>query len=175
MRGRLPLLALRTLGALAALAALASCGARPTSGAACPIGTTIPPLELSSIDGRRLRVRDEVAGKPALIALWATWCDPCVRELDALDRLALAAAPRGGVVVGVSVGEDEETVRAFLTRRPVAFVDVLDPSLAFARALDLVSLPAVVVLDREGRVVYAGETLDRAALTAFRAALGVRE
>lgn len=145
------------------------------SGAACPLGTQLPSLTLTGADGRARVLRDEIAGKPALIALWATWCDPCVRELDALDRLALAAAPRGGLVVGVSVGEDDDAVRAFLARRPVAFLDVLDPTLAFARSVDLVSLPAVVVVDREGRVIHVGDALDRRALAAFRAALGVPE
>ena len=46
MRARLSLL---TLVALIATFALTSCGAKPTSGAACPLGATIPPLELSSV------------------------------------------------------------------------------------------------------------------------------
>lgn len=133
----------------------------------------LPDLAVTTLDDRPTRLSTVLAHRPALVAFWATWCDACRGEQPALDRLDLAAAPRGGVVVGVSVGESSETVRVHLGRHPARYLQLVDEPFAFADAAGVRTLPAVFVLDAEGRVIHAGGALDHAALAAFRRALGV--
>jgi hypothetical protein len=49
--------------------------------------------------------------------LWATWCEACARELDALARLDDAARGVGATVIAVAVGEPHAQVAAFVHRR----------------------------------------------------------
>jgi hypothetical protein len=77
------------------------------------------------------------------------------------------------VVVGVAVGETSDVVRGELARRPTAYRQLVDEPFAFADALGVHTLPTVLVLDRDGRVVHAGGALDHAALEAFRRVLEV--
>ena len=46
------------------------------------------PIELRTLDGRPARLDEVARGRPALVSLWATWCEPCAREFDALAALA---------------------------------------------------------------------------------------
>jgi len=41
-------------------------------------------------------------GRAVLLNFWATWCEPCVRELPDLAEVHQAFREKGGVVVGVS-------------------------------------------------------------------------
>ena len=157
------------VAAVLATALVQGCGT-PQSPASRP--TVLPDLRVTTLDDRPTQLSTVLAHRPALVAVWATWCDACRREQPALDRLDLAAAPRGGVVVGLSVGESSEVVRAQLARRPVRYLQVLDEPFALADTAGVHSLPTVFVIDAEGRVVHAGGALDPAALAAFRRVLG---
>jgi thiol-disulfide isomerase/thioredoxin len=57
-----------------------------------------------------------LAGRVAVVHLWATWCGPCVRELPQIQALADSLAGDGVAVVAISE-EDPRTVRVFLEKR----------------------------------------------------------
>ena len=113
-------------------------------------------------------------GRVALVSLWATWCDACDREMDALNRLHESTAPGGdAVVIGVAVGEERAKVAAFTQRRGLRYAQLVDEHFAFADALGQRRLPATLVVDRHGRIVYRGEALDARGLDALRRAIAV--
>ena len=75
-------------------------------------------------------------GRVALVSLWATWCEACGKEMDALNRLdAKTAAGRDAVVIGVDVGEEPQAVAEFARRRGLRYTQVVDVDFAFADAL----------------------------------------
>ena len=61
-------------------------------------------------------------GKPLLITLWATWCEPCRDEYPMLNELAKQYAPQGLQVVGVNYDDEGDLIlmRRFIARyKPV--------------------------------------------------------
>jgi peroxiredoxin len=152
------------------VAALAS-GCAP---AKPPVVTTLPPEPVVTLDGETTELTRVVQGRVALVSFWATWCAGCEKELDALNRLAERAAARDGVVVGVAEGERRETVDAFVRRRGVRYPQLLDEDFRLADALGQRDIPATLVVDRSGRIVYRGDALDGAGLDAFRKTLDAR-
>jgi peroxiredoxin len=129
------------------------------------------PCELRTLDGRPARLDEVTRGRPALVSLWATWCEACARELDALTRLHEATRNAGAAVIGVAVGEPHAQVAAFVQRRGLPYEQLVDERFQLADALGQNRVPATVVLDRQGRIVYRGGVFDEAALAAFRRAL----
>jgi peroxiredoxin len=110
-----------------------------------------------------------LGGRAALISLWATWCDSCVAEVDALGRLDAQTRTRDdAVVLAVAVGEALPTVAAFARARSVRYRVLVDPDFALADALGQRRIPATLVVDRSGRIVYRGGALDAEGLAAFR-------
>jgi peroxiredoxin len=132
----------------------------------------LPAVDLRDLADQPVRLEAAAAGKVALVSFWATWCDACVAELTALNRLDERAKDSGGVVIGVAVGEPRDKVAEFARRHGLAYRQLLDEDLKLADALGQRRLPATIVLDRAGRVVWSGGALDERALAAFRAALG---
>lgn len=70
---------------------------------------------IEDLDGRRLEL-SALAGRVAVVHVWATWCGPCVRELPQIQALADSLSGDGVAVVAVS-DEDPKKVRAFLEKR----------------------------------------------------------
>ncbi len=135
------------------------------------IAAMIPAVSLRDLDDHAVRLDAAAGGKAALVSFWATWCDACLAELDALNRLDARARAAGGMVIGVAVGEPREKAADFARRRGLTYTQLVDEKLELADALGQKRLPATLVLDRRGRVVFTGAALDEKALAAFREAM----
>jgi cytochrome c biogenesis protein CcmG, thiol:disulfide interchange protein DsbE len=140
-----------------------------TSARASENSATVPGVTLTTLAGDRVEVARVAAGRVALVSLWATWCEACEREMDALNRLS-AKSGSGAVVIGVAVGEEPAKVAEFAQRRGLHYVQLVDPDFAFADAIGQRRIPATLVVDREGRIVYRGDALDAASLDALKRA-----
>jgi peroxiredoxin len=125
-----------------------------------------------TLDGAPTDLRSIVRGRVAVVSFWATWCDACVDEIEALRRLqAQASARDDAVVIGIAVGEPRETVAAFARGRGLPYAQLVDEGFRLADALGQERVPATLVIDRSGRIVFRGGALDPAGLAAFRSAL----
>jgi thiol-disulfide isomerase/thioredoxin len=147
----------------------------PRADTAPPPGS-LPPTSVLTLDGSATDLGTVIRGRAAIVTLWATWCDACVSEFDALKRLQAQARARGdAIVVGVAVGEKREAVAAFATQRGLGYAQLVDEDFRLADALGQRRVPATLVVDRAGRIVFRGGALDAAGLAAFRATLGGAE
>ena len=125
------------------------------------------------MDGAPADLGAVLHGHAALISLWATWCDACAAEIDALNRLEDQAASQGdALIVGVAVGEPRDRVAAFARERGVKYARFVDEDFRFADGLGERRVPATLVVDRAGRIVYRGGAFDAAGLAALRTVLG---
>jgi thiol-disulfide isomerase/thioredoxin len=151
---------------------------QPASAPGCPaggarmhglVGVRLPCLARP----RRTSLVPSAARRPELVNIWASWCDPCRRELPLLER-AYRAADQRVRFVGVDVRDSRSRALAFLGGHRVSFPQVFDEDGALARAFRFAGVPDTVVVDPSGRVVYrhAGQ-LDAASLAAALAAVGV--
>ncbi len=133
--------------------------------------SVVPAVALHDLDDHAVRLEAAAGGKPALVSFWATWCEACAAEFDALNRLSAQATRSGGVVIGVAVGETREKAAELARRRGLTYPQLVDEKLSLADALGQKRLPATLVLDRTGHIVFTGGALDERALAAFRAVM----
>ena len=115
---------------------------------------TFETLEGDPVASAELRGPD---GGPAVIAFWATWCAPCKKELDAYgEHYRRWRDEYGAEVYAVSV----DKARAFAKVGPMAeakgweFPVLWDEASAALAALDFQSIPQVLIVDADGRIVY---------------------
>lgn len=113
-----------------------------------------------------------IAGRVAVIDLWATWCDPCKKAIPKLVRLQKAFGPRGLVVAGVGVGEAPELVERFAAEAEISYPLYVDPEFRFADSVAASKVPTILILDRSGRIVSRSAELDKPALELLRRLLG---
>ncbi|MFC9788077.1 TlpA family protein disulfide reductase [Rhodococcus sp. NPDC127528] len=140
----------QSLATARAAAALAACPA-PATGAT-PAGP-LAGLTLECLaDGRRIDLGAALAGKPALVNLWAYWCGPCARELPALDEYTRRA---GDTVTVLTVHQDPKEGNALsaLTDYGVHLPGVQDGSGRVAAAVGAPNvLPVTALIRADGTV-----------------------
>jgi cytochrome c biogenesis protein CcmG, thiol:disulfide interchange protein DsbE len=152
--------ALRGTGATAARPAVADAGWQQ--------------VPLADLESRPVTLAKLVAGRPALVNLWAPWCERCKTELPDLDRLS-RRLEGCAVIVGVAVGEDAPHTAAFVHERGLGYPQVVDEGFHLADTLHQSRVPTTLVIDGEGAIVHVGLALDEAAVGALEAVLGRAE
>lgn len=105
-------------------------------------------------------------GRVVLINFWGTWCEPCKRELPALQQAYEQFSEQGLMVIGVNLTDDEqvngktvEDVAAFLAQYGVTYPIALDVDGKIAEAYRIFPLPTsyFVTTDGQLRYVHIGE------------------
>lgn len=115
-----------------------------------------PPLELDSLEHSRISLEDAKGGA-VLVHFFATWCEPCVPEMAALQRLATRRSGEKLTILAVDVGEIDARVRNFLKKQPVSFPVLLDRDRATTRAWQVKALPSSFIFDADLTLVLFAE------------------
>lgn len=68
--------------------------------AAGEIGSSLPDFSVKDLQGRPISSAD-LRGKVVLIDFWATWCQPCKKEMPGYQKLIDQYGARGFVVLGL--------------------------------------------------------------------------
>lgn len=95
----------------------------------------------------------DLAGHPVLLDFWATWCGPCQAELPIVNTIASRFKDRGLVVVGVNTSDERSLAEALVKRRGLTFPIVYDEGNDIAHSYHVSSLPTLVVVSKEGKIV----------------------
>jgi thiol-disulfide isomerase/thioredoxin len=112
-----------------------------------------PPFDLENVRVGEPRVSlAEVAGRPALINVWASWCPPCRREMP-----ALAAAHRqfGDRVafLGVNHQDTRDLAVELLDETGVRYPSGYDPDGSVARDYGLFGMPTTIFVAANGELL----------------------
>jgi thiol-disulfide isomerase/thioredoxin len=142
----------------------------------CPMGVGQGSERLRGIslecagDGSRVDVAKAVAGRPAVLNLWAYWCAPCAEELPAMAEYQRRVGP-AITVLTVHQDENEEAALLRLAELGVRLPTLQDGRRLIAAALQVPNvMPATVVLRADGSVA---EVLPRSFATADEIAAAV--
>lgn len=98
-------------------------------------------------------------GKIVLVDFWATWCEPCKKELPRLQKMAERLRSQGVEIVTVNIDDDPANAAAFVRSRKLDGLTVVaDSDKQIVGSFEPPKMPTSYVIDRTGvvRAVNAG-------------------
>jgi thiol-disulfide isomerase/thioredoxin len=168
-------LRLATVAAAAAIPALL--GAVPRAAAAqqaidLPVGATAPDLKLETLDGKPANLSAYLGKVPMMIEVWAAWCENC----EALAPRILAAKKKYGdqvrfIGLAVSFNQSPARVKKHMAQHGFDLEMFYDRSGEADAVYGVKATSTIIVVDRKGKIVYAGAGADQDVEAAIRKAL----
>ncbi len=118
----------------------------------------LPSVMVKKMDGSPVNIQDYgKTGKIMIISFWATWCTPCIKELNnVLDLYDDWQKKYGLELVAVSMDDARTSSKV----QPVAnslgwpYLILLDENKDLARAMNVNNPPQTVLIDQNGNIVY---------------------
>ena len=113
-----------------------------------------PPIDLMTTDGAPLSLQ-ALRGKVVLVNFWATWCEPCLREMPSLQQLRDQLHADGFEVLAVNYQEGPARINGFIEKMKLTLPVARDTDGSVARAWRARVFPANYLVDRAGNIRYA--------------------
>jgi cytochrome c biogenesis protein CcmG, thiol:disulfide interchange protein DsbE len=92
-------------------------------------------------------------GRPVLLNVWASWCDPCQEEMPLLEKAHRRMAAAGGTVLGVDVQDDQQKALGFLRAKGITFPSLRDRDRSYVHRFGVTGYPETFLIDSGGKVV----------------------
>ena len=119
-------------------------------------GMEAPEIAMSDPEGVTRRLSD-LRGKVVLIDFWASWCSPCRRENPNVVKLYNKYKDQGFEIFSVSLDKDGNAWRKAIKDDGLAWPnhvsDLKQWQSAAGRTYGIMSIPATVLVDREGKII----------------------
>jgi len=90
-------------------------------------------------------------GKIVVLNFWATWCQPCRKEMPDLEAIYRKYRDQGLVILAVNAGEDGEAITAFVSQLDLTFPILRDSQRQARDAYGIRVLPTTLFLNRDGQ------------------------
>jgi peroxiredoxin len=113
------------------------------------VGGPAPSLEAETLKGKTVSLND-YRGKVVLLTFWATWCEPCKKEMPEIQAAYEKHKEDGLVVLAVNFGEKLDTASSFAHHGKLTFPVLLDRRANIAERFGVVSLPVTFFIDQDG-------------------------
>jgi cytochrome c biogenesis protein CcmG, thiol:disulfide interchange protein DsbE len=92
-------------------------------------------------------------GKVVLLNFWATWCEPCRKEIPRFIEFQNQYGPRGLQVLGISLDDDSKPVYKFRDEFKVDYPIAIGNAKLAESYGGVLGLPISFVIDPQGRIV----------------------
>jgi thiol-disulfide isomerase/thioredoxin len=118
-----------------------------------------PDFRLARLDGDGHVDLRSFRDKVVLVNFWASWCEPCKREMPRLEHAYRQYRSRGVEFIGVDTNDFDSPAKHEVRKADTSYPVVYDSAGKVIDDYGGLGLPKTFVIDRRGRIVayHAGE------------------
>lgn len=121
---------------------------------------SIPDVTVENMKGVKVSAKTIcLEDKPTVVSLWATWCKPCIQELDAVSEVLedwKEDVDFRYVAVSIDDARTVSKARTYASARGWDGIDFFfDSNAELRRKLNVSSIPYVQIYDASGKLVYS--------------------
>ena len=119
--------------------------------------TTIPNTTLTTLNGKSVKVQDEISKeKITILSFWASWCVPCINELDAISEVYEDWQEDFNmelIAISTDDARTQKRIRPMVNGKGWPYKILLDKNQELKRALNISTIPQIIIL-KDSKIIY---------------------
>ncbi len=119
--------------------------------------TNVPDATLTTLNGKSVRLKNEIQkDKVTIVSFWATWCIPCINELNAINDVYEQWQKDANVeLIAVSVDDarTQKRVKPLVNGKGWKYKVLIDKNQELKRMLNIASVPYLIVI-KNGKIIH---------------------
>lgn len=116
-----------------------------------------PDFQLPNVDTGQTMTLADFRGKVVFLNYWASFCEPCRREMPSMERLVRQYQGQGLEMLAISLDPKQEDIHKFMNEflpgQRSAMTVLWDSSGDVSHAYGTELIPETYIIDRDGRIV----------------------
>jgi peroxiredoxin len=118
----------------------------------------LPDLSLNTLEGKTVSLNSDFSEKDKIyiFSFWATWCAPCINELDEMNDLQAdwkKVVNFEIIAVATDDSKTQKRVKPLVNGKGWSYKVLLDTNQDFKRALSIANIPYIVVV-KNNKIVH---------------------
>jgi len=114
-------------------------------------------LPITTLSGDTFTLGDYRNRQAIYLKFWATWCQPCRKEMPHLQHAFEKYGDKIKIVaVNIGINEDMAAIKATMQEFGLTLPITVDSSGALSKAFNMIGTPYHVLIDKNGNVVHHG-------------------
>jgi thiol-disulfide isomerase/thioredoxin len=119
--------------------------------------TTIPNITLNTLNGKSVKIQDEISkDKITILSFWASWCVPCINELDAISEVYEDWQEDFNmelIAISTDDARTQKRIRPMVNGKGWPYKILLDKNQELKRALNISTIPQIIIL-KDSKIIY---------------------
>jgi len=119
-----------------------------------------PNFVAKNLSGKKVELREVLGDGPVLISFWATWCKPCIKELNELQKVYEKYRKKGFEILAIDVDgpRSRSKVKPMVKGLKWEFPVLWDKTKDIYRKYHVLGIPHTVLIDKSGKIRYTHTT-----------------
>ena len=114
-----------------------------------------PDFKLENMKGKQVKLSDFLEKGPVILDFWATWCEPCKKELPALSKIQdIYKDSLTVITISCDKPRSKDKAKSYIKAQKLNVVNLFDPKKDVQKLFNITNIPRTLIIAPDSTIIF---------------------